>query len=46
VAQHWDAEEALRHANAGGFLCASGDLLHTGATGTNVMDIVIGLKPD
>mgnify|MGYP002760268914 CR=1 FL=1 len=46
VAQHWDAETALRQADAGGFLRASGDLLHTGATGTNVMDIVIGLKPD
>ena len=46
VAQHWDAETALRQADAGGFLSASGDLLYTGATGTNVMDIVIGLKPD
>lgn len=38
------ALEALRHADAGGFLAASGDLLVTGPTGTNVMDLVIGLK--
>jgi hydroxypyruvate reductase len=38
------ALEALRHADAGSFLDASGDLLVTGPTGTNVMDLVIGLK--
>jgi glycerate-2-kinase len=38
------ALEALRHADAGGFLAASGDLLVTGPTGTNVTDLVIGLK--
>ena len=44
-AKHWSADQALNTADAGGFLQASGDLLRTGATGTNVMDIVIGLKP-
>jgi hydroxypyruvate reductase len=34
----------LDHADAGTFLQASGDLLHTGPTGTNVMDIIMGLK--
>jgi glycerate 2-kinase len=38
------AEVALRQADAGRFLAASGDLVDTGPTGTNVMDIVIGLK--
>lgn len=31
-------------ADAGTFLEASGDLIHVGVTGTNVMDVVIGLK--
>lgn len=35
---------ALRQADAGSFLAASGDLVDTGPTGTNVMDLVIGLK--
>lgn len=39
-----DARQALEAADAGSFLAASGDLVHTGATGTNVMDIVIGLR--
>ena len=39
-----DAEKDLANANAGRFLATSGDLLHTGPTGTNVMDLVIGLK--
>jgi glycerate 2-kinase len=38
------ALEALQHADAGAFLAASGDLLVTGPTGTNVMDLIIGLK--
>lgn len=38
------ARTALRRADAGSFLDASGDLLVTGPTGTNVMDMVIGLK--
>ncbi len=39
-----DADEALATADAGRFLEASGDLLHTGPTGTNVGDLVIGLR--
>lgn len=39
-----NAEEALRGADAGRFLEASGDLISTGPTGTNVMDLVLGLK--
>jgi len=35
---------ALQRADAGSFLAASGDLIDTGPTGTNVMDLVIGLK--
>lgn len=40
----FDAADALRRADAGSLLEASGDLVRTGATGTNVMDLVIGLK--
>ena len=36
--------DCLRRADAGSFLEASGDLVTTGPTGTNVMDLVIGLK--
>jgi glycerate 2-kinase len=39
-----DAQRCLRDADAGTFLEATGDLLATGPTGTNVMDIAIGLK--
>jgi glycerate 2-kinase len=39
-----DAGAALRRADAGSFLAASADLVDTGPTGTNVMDLVIGLK--
>jgi glycerate 2-kinase len=39
-----NAGESLRRADAGGFLEASGDLITTGPTGTNVMDLVIGMK--
>lgn len=38
------AEQALRHADSGGFLEASGDLISTGETGTNVRDLIIALK--
>lgn len=38
-----DAEASLAAADSGRFLAASGDLLHTGPTGTNVMDLVLGL---
>lgn len=36
--------ECLQKADSGSFLAASGDLIHTGPTGTNVMDLMIGLK--
>lgn len=38
------ADEALERADSGRLLEASGDLVTTGPTGTNVMDLVIGLK--
>lgn len=38
------ASECLIQANAGAFLAESGDLIYTGPTGTNVMDLLIGLK--
>lgn len=40
----YDAEDCLKRADAGDFLEASGDLIHTGPTGTNVMDLIIGYK--
>jgi len=40
----FDADAALAAADAGTLLAASGDLIHTGPTGTNVMDLVLGLK--
>jgi len=39
-----DVSVAQTRADAGRFLEASGDLLQTGPTGTNVMDLVIGLR--
>lgn len=39
-----DAARALRAADAGRLLEASGDLIQTGPTGTNVMDLVLGLR--
>jgi glycerate 2-kinase len=39
-----DVERALREFDSGVALEASGDLLHTGPTGTNVGDLLIGLK--
>ncbi len=38
-----DASDCLQRADAGSFLQASHDLLCTGVTGTNVMDLVLGL---
>lgn len=38
------AKLSLARADAGTFLEASGDLIQTGPTGTNVMDIMLGLK--
>ncbi|MDH3513935.1 MAG: DUF4147 domain-containing protein [Gammaproteobacteria bacterium] len=39
-----DARLSLDRADAGSFLEASGDLVQTGPTGTNVMDIMLGMK--
>ncbi|MEJ0039010.1 MAG: DUF4147 domain-containing protein [Gammaproteobacteria bacterium] len=39
-----DVQESLKKADSGTALAAAGDLIHTGPTGTNVGDIVIGLK--
>jgi hydroxypyruvate reductase len=39
-----DPDSSLRRADAGTALAAAGDLVHTGPTGTNVGDLVIGLK--
>jgi glycerate 2-kinase len=39
-----DLDAALAAANCGPLLEATGDLLHTGATGTNVGDIVLALR--
>lgn len=39
-----DAEDCLTRADAGHFLAASGDLVTTGPTGTNVMDLIVGLR--
>ena len=40
----FDAADCLARADAGNFLEASGDLIYTGPTGTNVMDLVIAYK--
>jgi glycerate 2-kinase len=39
-----DADDCMRRADSGTALAASGDLIHTGPTGTNVGDLIIGLK--
>jgi len=39
-----DADSSLRRADSATALAVSGDLVHTGPTGTNVGDLVIGLK--
>jgi glycerate 2-kinase len=39
-----DIDDCMRRADSGTALAASGDLVHTGPTGTNVGDLVIGLK--
>jgi glycerate 2-kinase len=39
-----DADDCLAQADSARALAASGDLLHTGPTGTNVGDLVVGLK--
>lgn len=40
----FDAGDCLLRADSGRFLEASGDLIHTGPTGTNVMDLIIAYK--
>jgi hydroxypyruvate reductase len=39
-----DVQKCLETADSGAALAAAGDLIHTGPTGTNVGDLVIGLK--
>jgi len=39
-----DAVDCLANADSGHFLEAAGDLLYTGPTGTNVMDLIIAVK--
>ena len=39
-----DVDDCMRRADSGTALAASGDLVHTGPTGTNVGDLAIGLK--
>jgi hydroxypyruvate reductase len=39
-----DARAALDQADAGTLLAASGDLIQTGPTGTNVMDLILGYR--
>ena len=41
-----DPDTCLRQADSGRFLEASGDLVHTGATGTNVGDLLLALRRD
>lgn len=43
-ARGFDSRRALAEADAGRFLEASGDLVRTGPTGTNVADLVIALR--
>lgn len=40
----WLCADALARADAGTFLAVSGDLLRTGPTGTNVMDLIVGVR--
>lgn len=42
--QGFDPQQALARADSGTVLEATGDLLVTGPTGTNVMDLLIGLR--
>ena len=44
IGEGLDAERSLRNADAGTFLESSGDLVHTGPTGTNVMDLVVAMS--
>ena len=40
----FEAEQCLKAADSGSFLEASEDLINTGPTGTNVMDLILGMK--
>jgi len=40
----FDPDLTLTKADSGSLFAASGDLIHTGPTGTNVMDLMIGLR--
>ena len=40
----FDVQQTLANANAGDFLQASGDLVVTGPTGSNVMDMILTIK--
>ena len=44
AAEGYAAVDCLARADAGSLLEAAGDLISTGPTGTNVNDLVIGLK--
>ena len=44
VQSGYEIESELAAANAGGLLMLTGDLFKTGATGTNVMDLIIAWK--
>lgn len=44
LASGFDYEKCLAQADSGSFLEASGDLINTGPTGTNVMDLMLGIK--
>lgn len=44
AAHGFSATEALARADAGTLLEASGDLVHTGPTGTNVMDLMLAVR--
>jgi hydroxypyruvate reductase len=40
----FDSQLALARADSGTVLEAAGDLIHTGPTGTNVCDLLLGLR--
>jgi hydroxypyruvate reductase len=44
--QGFDAQVCLQQADSARYLATSGDLLQTGPTGTNVMDMVVACKGD
>jgi len=44
IQEGMDARQFLETANSGKYLAESGDLVNTGETGTNVMDLILGLK--